>query len=26
MDVQALMVAWIGKSIDELEEDIQETL
>lgn len=26
MDVQALMVAWIGKSIDELEEDIQATL
>jgi hypothetical protein len=26
MDVQALMVAWIGKSVNELEEDIQATL
>jgi hypothetical protein len=26
MDVQALMVAWIGKSINELEDDITATL
>tara|TARA_R110000868_G_scaffold406836_1_gene687580 strand:+ start:116 stop:319 length:204 start_codon:yes stop_codon:yes gene_type:complete len=26
MDVQTLMVAWIGKSIEELEEDITATL